>query len=185
MARNKSLPTVIDATKVVPSQGLYGKPNGYDVQPGDNSKALGVIIQFNNLPVVDLNDSNAVKERIDLYMQMCYENDFKPTVSSLAAVLGFDRRSLIALVNDEHPGGAWKNLPTFSLLTIKKAYSSMEQLWENYMQNGKINPVSGIFLAKNNFNYVDKVEHVVEAKATLAEDEMENRYLSTLADDEL
>lgn len=184
MARNKSLPTVIDATKVVPSQGLYGKPNGYDVQPGDNSKALGVIIQFNNLPVVDLNDSNAVKERIDLYMQMCYENDFKPTVSSLAAVLGFDRKTLYAVVNGSMPD-RYKTLPTFSLDTIKKAYSSMEQLWENYMQNGKINPVSGIFLAKNNFNYVDKVEHVVEAKATLAEDEMENRYLSTLADDEL
>lgn len=184
MARNKSLPTVIDATKVVPSQRNY--PNGiqYDIQPGDNSKALGVIMQFNNLPVVDLNDSSAVQERINLYMQMCYDNDFKPTVSSLAAVLGFDRITLYNLTHGKVDGN-YANLPTLSLNTIKKAYSSMEQLWENYMQNGKINPVSGIFLAKNNFNYVDKVEHVVEAKATLAEDEMENRYLSTLADDEL
>ena len=185
MGRNKSLPTVIDATKVVPSQGLYGKPNGYDVQPGDNSKALGVIMQFNDLPVVDLKDSQAVKERIRLYMQMCYENDFKPTVSSLAAVLGFDRKSLIALINGYECVGAWKNIPTSSLDIIKKAYSSMEQLWENYMQNGKINPVSGIFLAKNNYGYVDKVEHVVEAKATLSEDEMENRYLTTLEDSDL
>lgn len=185
MGRNKSLPTVIDATKVVPSQKLYAGQKEYDVQPGDNSRALGIIMQFNNLPVVDLNDSKAVKERIDLYMQMCYQNDFKPTVSSLAAVLGFNRRTLIAIVNEEHPGGAWRNLPTSSLLTIKKAYSSMEQLWENYMQNGKINPVSAIFLAKNNFNYVDKVEHIVEARATLSEDEMENRYLATLQDSDL
>lgn len=185
MGRRKDLPTVIDATKVVPSQGLYGKPNGYDVQPGDNSKALGVIMQFNNLPVVDLNNSEQVKERVNLYMQMCYENDFKPTVASLAAVLGFDRRSLIALVSGENIGGAWKNLPTSSLLIIKKAYSSMEQLWESYMQNGKINPVSGIFLAKNNYGYVDKVEHVVEAKATLDENQLKNRYEATLIDDEL
>ena len=37
----------------------------------------------------------------------------------------------------------------------------MEILWENYMQNGKINPVSGIFLGKNNFGYQDKTEYVV------------------------
>ena len=183
MGRRKDLPTTIDATKVVPSQHFY--PNGItaDLQPGDNSKALAVIMQFNDLPVIDLHDSDAVRERIRLYMQMCYENDYKPTVSSLAAVLGFDRKTLYAVVNGTLP--TYQNLPTLSLDFIKKAYSSMEQLWENYMQNGKINPVSGIFLAKNNYGYVDKVEHVVEAKATLAEDEMENRYLSTLADDEI
>ena len=53
------------------------------------------------------------------------------------------------------------------------------------MQNGKINPVSGIFLAKNNYGYVDKVEHVVEAKATLDENQLKNRYEATLIDDEL
>ena len=37
----------------------------------------------------------------------------------------------------------------------------MEDLWENYMQNGKINPVSGIFLGKNNFGYQDKQEMVL------------------------
>ena len=40
----------------------------------------------------------------------------------------------------------------------------MENLWENYMQNGKINPVSGIFLGKNNFGYQDKTEHVLTPK---------------------
>ena len=32
---------------------------------------------------------------------------------------------------------------------------------EDYMQNGKINPVSGIFLMKNNMGYQDKQEVVV------------------------
>ena len=31
----------------------------------------------------------------------------------------------------------------------------------DYMQNGKINPVSGIFLMKNNFGYADKQEVIV------------------------
>ena len=37
----------------------------------------------------------------------------------------------------------------------------MENLWESYMNSGKINPVSGIFLGKNNFGYQDKTEYVV------------------------
>jgi hypothetical protein len=37
----------------------------------------------------------------------------------------------------------------------------LEELWESYMQNGKINPVSGIFLGKNNFGYQDKQDLVV------------------------
>jgi hypothetical protein len=37
----------------------------------------------------------------------------------------------------------------------------LEALWEDYMQNGKINPVSGIFLGKNNFGYSDKQEYVL------------------------
>lgn len=184
MGRRKDLPTVIDATKVVPSQKIFPATKNYDLQPGDNSKALAVIMQFNDLPVVNLNDSKAVEDRIRLYMQMCYENDYRPTVSSLAAVLGFDRRTLLAIVGGDRPD-AYKYLPTASLVAIKKAHASMEQLWENYMQNRKIDAVSGIFLAKNNYAYVDKVEHVVEAKATLSEDEMENRYLTTLEDSDL
>ena len=37
----------------------------------------------------------------------------------------------------------------------------MEELWENYMQTGRINPVSGIFLGKNNFGYQDKQDVVI------------------------
>jgi hypothetical protein len=44
---------------------------------------------------------------------------------------------------------------------ILDAYAVMETLWEDYMQNGKINPVSGIFLAKNNYDYTDKQEMVL------------------------
>lgn len=45
--------------------------------------------------------------------------------------------------------------------SVKKAYTFMEQNWEDYMQNGKINPVAGIFLGKNNYGYQDKTEYVI------------------------
>ena len=44
---------------------------------------------------------------------------------------------------------------------ILEAYDVLEALWEDYMMNGKINPVSGIFLGKNNFGYQDKQEYVL------------------------
>ena len=57
----------------------------------------------------------------------------------------------------------------------------MEILWEKYMQNGKINPVSGIFLGKNNFGYVDKQEHVVtptfNSDSDYSAEDIKKRYL--------
>ena len=55
----------------------------------------------------------------------------------------------------------------------------MEDLWENYMQNGKINPVSGIFLGKNNFGYQDKQEMVLtpnQPEADFSAKDIADRY---------
>lgn len=37
----------------------------------------------------------------------------------------------------------------------------IEEQWADYMQNGKINPASGIFLAKNWYGYKDVADVVV------------------------
>ena len=176
MARNKSLPTTVDPYKVIPKRDTRYQ---LDLQPGDNFKAIGVIMQFNNLPTVDLKKPEEVKERINLFYDMCFQNDFKPTVASYAASFGYSRKELWALLNKQEGHRNWNNIPTLTLDYIKKGYSSLEQLWEYYMQNGKINPVSGIFLGKNNFGYVDKTEHVIEPRATLNESDLEQKYLTT------
>ena len=52
---------------------------------------------------------------------------------------------------------------------------------ENYMQNGKINPVAGIFLMKNNMGYQDKQEVVVTPNQQFGEqipaEKLEQKYL--------
>ena len=130
-------------------------PFGSDLaEPGDNSKYLGHALTIQRMPLVDLNDIVAVKERIDWYFELCYRNDMKPTVSGFCNSLKINR---VTLLN-------WRN-GTFRADThqavILEAYSMMEEMWENYMQNGKINPVSGIFLGKNNYGYQDKQEYVL------------------------
>ena len=54
------------------------------------------------------------------------------------------------------------------------------------MMNGKVNPVSGIFLMKNHFGYADKQEVVVSPKNGLGEIEnqkqLEQRYIEDIVE---
>ena len=64
----------------------------------------------------------------------------------------------------------------------------MENLWETYMNSGKINPVSGIFLGKNNYGMVDKQEMVLTPNQNQDSDynaeEIKARYLTTTTEDD-
>lgn len=134
--------------------------NGLQVEPGDNTKYLMVSMQLMELPNIDLKDVEQVKARLSQYFRIQADNDLKPTVAGMGLALnGMDRRRLWEIRTDVPDRN--KDLPPETRDTIKKAYKLMENLWENYMQNGKINPVSGIFLGKNNFGYQDKTEYVV------------------------
>lgn len=76
------------------------------------------------------------------------------------------------------------NLCAAATTAIKKAYDNLEYLWENYMQQGKINPVSGIFLGKNNYGYQDKTEFVVSSGPQadeLSAEDIASRYLADSA----
>ena len=136
--------------------------NGLMVEPGDNTKYLSLGMELFNLPAIDLREPEQVKDRLNEFFEIHARYDMKPTVAGMGMALGLDRRRLWEIRTGNF--GTQKSLealPTLTKDSIKKAYEYMELLWENYMQNGKINPVSGIFLGKNNFGYQDKTEYVV------------------------
>ena len=136
--------------------------NGLQVAPGDNAKYLALGMKLFSLPPIDLKDPEQVNNRLMEFFQIHVDADMKPTVSGMGMALGLDRRRLWEIKSGNF--GTQKSLselPTLTKDSIKRAYEYMEILWENYMQNGKINPVSGIFLGKNNFGYQDKTEYVV------------------------
>lgn len=137
--------------------------NGYDLEPGDNTKFLTLNMELFNLEKIDLHDEEAVTKRLQEYFGIYAKYDVKPTVAGMAMALGMNRRTLIAIVNDYATGGAgYKTaLPQEVALVIKKAHYLLENLWENYSTNGKLNPVMAIFLGKNNFGYQDKTEYVL------------------------
>lgn len=151
------------------------------LEPGDNVKYLGNALAIYNLPEIDTSDIEQVQKRIEEYFNICIENEVKPSVEGMALALGVDRRT----VYQWSVGETRKETHT---PTIKKAYRLLNVLMADYMQNGKINPVSGIFLMKNNFGYADKQEVVLSPNNPLGEqkdtEEIRQKYIeSTVVDD--
>ena len=154
---------------------------------GDNTKYLSLNAALMNMPNIDLNDPVAVQQRLMEYFELYAEADTKPTVVGMAAALnGHSRRWLYAVTHDVPTGGKgyMANIPKDSANYIKKAYVLLENLWENYMLNGKVNPVVGIFLGKNNYGYQDKTEYVVSPNTQNEEEydvnDIKKRYATTI-----
>ena len=167
--------TVKDITKRKGNnpQGIGGFGD-VDTTPGDNARYLRHSLSMWDLPVIDISDPKQVEERIVWYFDKCADDDMKPTVSGMALALGVDRRTLYDWSRGNVRGVTHSPI-------VKKAMDLLAAMWEDYMQNGKINPVSGIFLGKNHFGYQDKQEIVVEPKNPLGEaenaEEIKRKYL--------
>ena len=154
----------MEKTTTVKKGGKYNFPNAQplNVEPGDNSKYLRHALATKNMPPIDISDVNQVRDRLEWYFDHCADYDMKPTVTGFCNSLGISRTTLFDWKRGKFRGDSHQAV-------ILEAYSMLEELWENYMQNGKINPVSGIFLGKNNFGYQDKQEHVITPSTTEVE----------------
>jgi hypothetical protein len=108
-----------------------------------------------DMPPIDISNAEEVRERLFWYFHHCADNDMKPTVNGMCNALGIHRDTLHTWRTGEFRSNSHQAV-------VVQAYRILEELWEDYMLNGKVNPVSGIFLAKNLFyGYSDKQEVVV------------------------
>lgn len=139
--------------------GLPASKSSLMLEDGDNAKFTSMNLHFMNLPKIDLHDEKAVQDRLNEYFDFMIQNDMKPSVSGMAMALGLDRRRLweIKTGNTQGSGalGGLSSLPQGVTDLVKKAYQLLECLWEDYMLNGKINPMAGVFLGVNNYGYQD------------------------------
>ena len=151
---------------------VIGAEAALNTSKGDTAKYLKINMALYNMEKINLRDTELLDNRIAEYFNLYMSYDTKPTVMGLAMALGMDRRTLYGITHDKPIGGKgnYSNLPPESTLRIKNAYNLLENLWETYMQNGKINPVSGIFLGKNNYGYRDRVEYEVTPNVKSSED---------------
>jgi hypothetical protein len=171
--------TTTPATKKV----AHGSPtfgnNGFDLAPGDNAKFLSFAMNLFNLPALDRKDPQQVSDRINLYFTRCCEADIKPSVAGLANSLGIPRQS----VWDIRTGKCLDGFSPESADLVKKAHGILGELWEDYMQNGKVNPVAGIFLGKNHFGYRDQQEVVLTPNNPLGDETSTEEIAKRIAED--
>jgi hypothetical protein len=163
-----------------------------NIEPGDNSKYLTTALEVQAIGKTKVNfrDADMVRERITAYFTLMAERDQKPTMNGLSMALGVDPKTMRE-VRDNKPShralekyGYTENGASEEVKQlVRQACNIMSSLWEDYMQNGKINPASGIFLGKNFYGMRDEVEHVISPAHDPADDysaeEIAKRYIAT------
>lgn len=125
-------------------------------RPGEISRMLKQAVTISHWPAIDTNDPDQIVERIDKYHEFCYENDLKPDMSGMAMALGTTRMTLWRWEN-----GVVGDKPQKVRDAIRRGREINEMLMVQLMQNGKINPVTGIFLLKNNHGYKDQQDVII------------------------
>ena len=115
-----------------------------------------------------------------MYFQYCADNDRKPQIVGMCNWLGISRQAL----------NEWRNGDVRSAThgdIIKKACAIIEEMWADYMQAGKINPATGIFLAKNWYGYKDVADVVVTPNNPLKDldaDQARKRLIDSVPDED-
>lgn len=151
-----------------------------NLKPGDTGRYLRHALSSWDLPVIDISDEKQVEARLQWYFNSCIEDDVKPTVTGMCRSLGIDKKTFYLWGQGEYRQGTHYPI-------IKRAYEMMEEMWETWMLNGKVNPVVGIFLGKNHFGYADKQDIVVTPNNPLgamgSESEIQQRYIESIAEE--
>lgn len=147
--------------------------------PGENARRVRIARVLMSKERVDTSSVEAVNERFLWYLDVCEQFDDRPTVEGFALATGYDRLS-IRRIKD----GEVKSVPEEVRTTLKRVWDMLNQMMTQYMVDGHLNPVTAIFLLKNNFGYRDQTETVVVKKdpyETGDPEDIARKYLSGMA----
>ena len=136
------------------------KNDMFPSSPAENTEILRNIVGMKNTKV---RSDEELDERIDQFFEYCIQNGIRPGVEAMALACGTCRQRIW----DWETGR--KTLGGRTADIIQNAKQRLATFHEALMLTGKINPVTGIFLAKNNFGYRDSIEFVPIQNQTLGE----------------
>ncbi len=150
------------------------------LKQGENAQTLQFMLRMSSLPRVDYTSAEAVAERIQYYFEQCVEYDIRPGIEGMCNALGIARNTFYDWsVGNNRKGQGHQEVT----LRAKQVLAAMLEEW---MQTGKINPVTGIFLSANNFGYKQRVEVTQEINTNVLDSaspaELEARYAQNIID---
>ena len=136
-----------------------------ELSKSDNAKYTLHNLDIMALPPIDARICSAetLQKRCFDYTEICLRNDMKPSLAGLALTLNVSRQTLMKYITGD------SQIPYENEAVLRKYNGLLNALMEDYMQNGKINPVTAIFLAKNNYGYKDAQEYIVNNNASAEE----------------
>lgn len=134
--------------------GMFTNPNE-NVEPDAKTRALRRTMLIKSLNTSRCTTSQELEQRFSDLFEMCFHNNFIPTVEALALASGINRRDIWEIEQGlSHKGDGMRDV-------IKNAKDFIATLEAELARDGEINPTVYIFRAKNYFNMTDKQEVVV------------------------
>lgn len=157
-------------------KSTFYKANNPDLPQGYNSNLVEFLEAITPTEKIDVNDIEGMRERFRHYLEMCAMYDQKVCNTQAYIAIGLTKCQVSQYIirRSQNPERA-------DFLEWLKMYCSAYR--EALMNDGKINPVVGIFLGKNYDGLKDQQEHVVVANnplgETVTEEELSKKYLES------
>ena len=124
-----------------------------DLEPGYNTKRIQFMMAILPTEPLDPNDVDEMERRFQNYLRLCAEWDMKVGNQAAYAAIGIDK------------GVAWdwinKSTNVKRSDFVKKVQKICAMYREGLMEDGKVNPVTGIFWQKNYDGLRDQQEVVL------------------------
>ena len=140
--------------------GITRKDNIHNIVPQEvKQRLMHFNMTLSHLPPVEKNNPVSVQDRTDYFFNLCVDYDISPTIAGYALSLGIDRVTLWTWLTGKVD--YIKNTQVINI--IKNAYSTINNLYEQLLTEGKIVPVSAFFLMQNNHGYKQQTDHVITA----------------------
>lgn len=156
-------------------------PNSMKHSKSEDVKRIGAnLMKWYNMDKAVTDEE--LSDRMLDFFEVCFGTGQVPTVEKMSLALGYDWKTLREWENGG-PGST-----TFRCFLIKKAKEVLASFDAEMVTEGKINPITYIFRAKNYFGMKDQQEHIVTPNNPLGEtedvEEIKRRLAKRLGDGE-
>lgn len=133
------------------ARGITKEP---EVEPGYNARRIAFTMAILPTEPLDPNDVAEMQRRFENYLKLCAEYDMKVGNQAAYAAIGIDKGTAWDWENRNQGNPARSDF-------IKKVRQICAMYREGLMEDGKVNPVTGIFWQKNYDGMKDQQEVVL------------------------
>lgn len=150
------------------------KAQNEEIKKSKRKEAMKMLMWCATLPPFNHDDPEQVKARVALYFDKCMNDGFTPGKEGLCNALHITRQTFQTWLNGTARKGQEHQKICQDAEQVLKSYIEMAML------DGDINPVPGIFIMSNQYDYVQKQvvaqQQTVSILDSATPEQLEHRY---------